>query len=288
MKTIETHNPDEIDIRELLTTLKKRQKMILLVTLLSVLLAVAYVSVAKPVYQVQAMIELGKINAGRKNEITLDNLNDVKQKLEYLYGVHSKKKRVYPKVKAITISKNSKGILSVIVEGHSNEGATTLLNKIVKKIETQYAAKVKSYSDTQKELIQLTKTDIETTTHNLGQVSKTLENYQDKIMHISAADAALAGIYTIQISQNQTQAQALQSRISALKSKVYDLELTITPLRIKKTHIIGSVEILDAPIKPKKVLIVIVALITGLMFSVFLAFFLEFLGESNRDLDAKV
>ena len=110
-----------------------------------------------------------------------------------------------------------------------------------------------------------------------------LGNYNQKIMNLSAQDAALAGIYTIQISQNQTRAQGLQSRIPALKAKEYNMKLSISPLRIKQTHIVGEVEVLEKPIKPKKLLIVIVAFITSLMFSIFLAFFLTFLSSLRNE-----
>ncbi len=53
------------------------------------------------------------------------------------------------------------------------------------------------------------------------------------------------------------------------------------------TEIIGNIITQDKPVKPKKKLIVIVAFITGLMLSVFLAFFLEFLrGMKEEEKDA--
>ena len=262
---------DTIDLRELFQTLQRRKKMILLITLLVTLLAAIYAWTAKPVYEVSAMIEIGKIN-----EESLDNVADIKQKLEYIYGVKSKKKRAYPKVKSIGMNKQAKGVFTVLVEGHSTEKAVTLVEKIVQKIEKEYKEKIDTYINTKKELIALTTEDIEMAKQNLKKIEKTLDNYSQKIMNITAEDAALAGIYTIQISQNQTRLQSLQARISALKANVYDKELSITPLRIKQTHIVGEVEALDKPVKPKKVLIVIVAFITGLMFSIFLVFFLEF------------
>ena len=48
-------------------------------------------------------------------------------------------------------------------------------------------------------------------------------------------------------------------------------------INIKMTQKIGDITVSDTPVKPRKKLIVIVAFITGLMLSVFLAFFLEFL-----------
>ena len=49
------------------------------------------------------------------------------------------------------------------------------------------------------------------------------------------------------------------------------------------THVIGSISISEDPIKPKKKLIVVVAFITGLMLSIFLAFFLEFIQGVKRE-----
>ncbi len=269
---------DVIDLKELWTVVAKRKKLIYAITILATLLAIVYAYMfAKPVYQVQAMVEIGKIDAGTKDESTLDDIIDLKQKLEYLYGTKSKKKRSYPKVKSISVAKNSNSIFSIAVEGRSNEEAVKLIDTIVKKVETDYADKVNTYIKTKKELIALTQSDIHDTGKNLENVQQSLKDYNQRIMSLSAQDAALAGIYTIQISQNQERAQALQSRISALKAKEYDIKLAISPLRVKPTHIVGEVEVLERPIKPKKLLIVIVAFITSLMFSVFLAFFLSFL-----------
>jgi len=47
--------------------------------------------------------------------------------------------------------------------------------------------------------------------------------------------------------------------------------------RVKMTQIVRELTIGEQPVKPKKKLIIIVSFIAGLMFSVFLAFFLEFL-----------
>ena len=274
---------DTIDLRELFQTLKRRKKIILLITLLVTFLASVYAWTAKPVYEVKAMIEVGKLEAGTKNEKSLDNVADIKQKLEYIYGVKSKKKRAYPKVKAIGVDTHAKGVFTVTVEGHSNEEAIELIEKILQKIEKGYQEKIDTYVNSKKDLITLTTEDIETAKLNLAKIEKTLDNYSQKIMNITAKDAALAGIYTIQISQNQKTIQSLQARISALKANVYSKELSITPLRIKQTHIVGEVEVLDKPVKPKKVLIVIVAFITGLMFAVFLVFFLEFMRSFKEE-----
>jgi len=271
-------NNDIIDLREIFKTLKKNKILIYAITGVMTLLAVLYAFVlSKPVYEVKAMIEIGKIEAGTKDEKTLGNVVDVKQKLEYIYGVKSKKKREFPRVKLIAIAKNSKGIFSIVVEGRDNSSAMQHINTVVQKLENDYAQKIKTYIDTQKELIDLTQKNIKQNQDNLVNIKNTLNNYHQKILNIAEKDAALAGLYAMQISQNQATQQKIQADISELMTEKFKLKLSMAPLRITKTHIVGEVESLDKPIKPKKALIIIVAFITALMFSIFLVFFLEFL-----------
>ena len=283
MHNEQQNNTEIIDLRELFKTLQKRKKFIYIFTALVTVFAIIYAYIlAKPVYEVRAMIQIGKIYAGTKDETPLDNLEDIKQKLQYLYGVNGKKGRNYPRVKSIIIPKNSKSIFAIVVEGRDNESATSRITKVTQALENNYAQKIKTYMDTQKELIALTQHDIIQSQKNLDDIQDTLKDYNKKILNITKKDAALAGLYTIQISQNQSRLSEIQSRISMLKTRYFDLKLSIAPLRITRTHIIGSVEVLNKPIKPKKALIVTVSFITSLMLSLFLAFFLEFISGLKK------
>lgn len=53
--------------------------------------------------------------------------------------------------------------------------------------------------------------------------------------------------------------------------------------KVKMTQLVGKIKIGEKSIKPKKKLIIIVTFITGLIFAVFLAFFLEFLRGMKRE-----
>lgn len=63
------------------------------------------------------------------------------------------------------------------------------------------------------------------------------------------------------------------------------LELMLLPYNYKNSHIVGSIRLSTKPYKPKKKLVVIVSFVTGLLFSIFLAFFIEFLAEAKRKRD---
>ncbi len=269
---------DKIDLKELFAVLKRRKKLIWSVTALLTLLALVYVFVAKPVYEVKTMIEVGQIDAK-----PIDNVNDIKQKLSYKYQVNVKGKKIeLPRVKTISVPKKSDRILSLIIHSNNNEEGIKYIQTVINKIETQYKEKTDAYTNSQKELITLTREDIKENTASLTQMKKELDKYSQKIVSLKSEDAALAGIYALQIGQKQTQLQNLKKYISQLKTKEQKLKLSITPLMIKPTHIVGEIETLDKPIKPKKLLIVIIAFITGFMLSVFLAFFLEFIRNSRE------
>ena len=86
---------DKIDLRELFAVLKRRKKMIWGVTGFFTLLALVYVFVTKPVYEVNAMIQIGQIDAK-----PIDNINNIQQKLNYEYQVYVKDIKIeLPRVK---------------------------------------------------------------------------------------------------------------------------------------------------------------------------------------------
>lgn len=270
---------NKVDLRELFSILKIKKNLIYLITALFTLLALVYVLVSKPVYEVKTMIEVGQIDAK-----PIDNVNDIKQKLSYEYQVNVKKKEIeLPRVKTISLPKNSHSIISLVIHSNTNEEGIKYIQTVINKIETQYKEKTDAYTNSQEEFITLTQEDIKENTVSLMQMKKELDAYNQKIISLKSEDPALAGIYTLQIGQKQTELIELQKYISELKNKEQELKLSISPLMIKPTHIVGEIETLDNPIKPKKALIVIVSFIVGLMLSIFLVFFLEFLRGPKKE-----
>ncbi len=100
------------------------------------------------------------------------------------------------------------------------------------------------------------------------------------------------------ISMNSNKEKILTSTLPSLHRKLEELkqislvsleekrkliELSMQPHNYHNTAIIAKLVTQDKPVKPKKVLILIVTFITGLMLSIFLAFFLEFINDLNSE-----
>jgi LPS O-antigen subunit length determinant protein (WzzB/FepE family) len=278
-----TYTPvDKIDLRELFSVLKRRKILVMLVTLIVTILAVIYLLMAKPVYEIKSIVEVSLID-----DKPVQSINDTKQKLDFTYEVDVKNKEIeLPVVSEISIPKKTTSLLVIKTQGYSNEDAVTLMTKIVDEITTQENEKITIYKDTVKEKLAQVEADILRNEKTATELKAKIADYENKFLSISKKDAALAGIYAIEIGKKESELYSMVNRISTLRSQKNDLALSISDLRIQPTRVIGDFEVLDKPIKPKKALIVVVAFITGLMLSVFLAFFLEFIRSPKEEENA--
>ena len=71
--------------------------------------------------------------------------------------------------------------------------------------------------------------------------------------------------------------------ITKLEEELNTLKSLMKPYNYKNTEVIGNIILNDYAVKPKKTLIVIVAFVTGLILSVFLVFFLEFIRGIRKE-----
>ena len=273
------YEENTIDLRELWAVLRKRKRLIWLITGVITLVVLAYVLLIRPVYEVKGVVELAQID-----KKAVQDANDLKQKLSFIYGVNAKgKKREYPLIEAITLPKKSKNLLVVTARGYNNASAKEKLESVIEYLKKVQNREIDIYIQTQKKRLALNTADLKRNQQLVAQIEKDLKDYKKKLLSISKQSAALAGIYSIEIGKKQTELNNIINKIYALRNTQNSIELSISPLKIHKTVIVGSIEELDKPVKPKKTLIVVIAFITGLMLSVFFVFFLEFIQSERKE-----
>ena len=274
---------DVIDLRELFSILKRRKKLIGAVTGLLTVLAIVYAFfIAKPVYAVKGIMEIARIDKKPVRDI-----NNLKQRLKTLYDMDRKGGKIeFPIVSKINIPKATTNLLEITTQGYSNDTAQQKLKEIISYATIRQNEQIKNYISIQKQKLQLNQNEIKKNTLLEEEIKQDMINYKNKLQNISKEDAALAGIYSIEIGKKQSELNTLSDRKYYISNQKNDLELSISPAKIEMAQSIKT-EISDHPIKPKKKLIVIVAFITGLMLSVFLAFFLEFIGGMKKEEDSE-
>ena len=130
-----------------------------------------------------------------------------------------------------------------------------------------------------------------------GKYSSLKREYIDNLDTLKILVSKTSGVSTsipkktklLTISINSNDKTHIKKKLEEAISYVLDRHKELAKLysgqnaKIKMTQLVGDITVGDTAIKPKRKLIVIVAFITGLMLSVFLAFFLEFIGGMKKE-----
>lgn len=160
---------------------------------------------------------------------------------------------------------------------YSNTDAKKYLQEIVNTLIAHQNKVLDEYISLQKKHLQRLSKDEKEIQKIIVSFEKKEKDYDEKIIRLEKKNPALAAIYSLEVGKQFSQMNKLRETLLKQQSKHSELEVLIAPVNIKPTHIIGEIEVLENPIKPKKKLIIIVAFITSFILAVFLVFFLEFI-----------
>ncbi len=342
--SLQVHEDDTIDLRELFHVLKKRKKLIWFTTALITLLALIYSLTLTPWWQVNSTLEIGNYIDHKTGEtIYLENGEGVSERLKVQYiDVYKHTNDRDTKIISINSSKKNPQFISITALGKDNQLAETEIQKVIDDLGNKHQiiideiiAKKQSILDgIDRNIFQLKHLKITDITEKIDYIKKVELSVIDKKIatvesnlknSIRQKDEAIRNLTSLNneaslAALRMAQIQGEEYRISGNEMKLIDLNTrkqrllaTVLPSlkrdleRIKKidlialqekrkltvlsmqphnyhnTEIVGSIIMQDKPVKPKKALIVIVSFITGLIFSIFLVFFLEFLQGMKKE-----
>ena len=357
---------NQINLGELFSVLKRRKKLIWLVTTLFTLLALIYVFMAKPVYEVKSNVEIGFID----ENLVVDSAT-LEKRLKLVFNVEGKQKigkEFVSSVSGITTNKKLKNFIEIKTEAISNEEGLKKNKEVVKYTQDLYREKIDQYIlDTnnsiqvkEKSIVIIDKFEIKNIneeieilqTQRIPEINDEIKFYKnielvslerkiklhtEKLKEYTQAindlykkgeEEASRTTSSIQMANYQSLILNSQDRIETLelsrekilnktiinlqqerdninnktikkleyqakvtlgnekekyREEIVKLKNGISKQNLSNSRVVGEYIIQDHPVKPKKLLIVIVAFITGLMLSVFLAFFLEFLQGTKEE-----
>ena len=278
LKTQTVYN-DEIDLYELFLTLKKRWKVIALTTLIVFTFAVIYIFTAKPVYKSDFTInDIYKYENRSDNQIIKEPLlypNEIKLLIDKMSKLIEQNK--YDQLaKLLNINENlAKDLKDIQVSTDRKDKSFIKIeiyaysNKNFKRFETAILDYLNNNPYVQKE-VNLIKEKMISDINNINEAIKEADKLKGKVVELLSNKSNILGFNPADID----------IKIANLKTKKQELEKQLKELKFEAKV---SVFTPDKPYKPKKALILAVSLITGLIFGIFLAFFLEWLeGVKNR------
>ena len=250
---------DEIDLKELFKVLSKRKIFIFTFAIIITIFAAAYSFIAKPTYEVKAVIEVGSYTNTNTNTNTntIENPQNLMKKIEISH-IDNLQKESLASLQTVALVKNTTNLIELVVHSSSNEKALAEMTKITEEIINDHKVKTDNYIAT-----------VQTKLDNLLAQKKQYETNGAKEVKVSV--------------ENFPSFSRYGTTMLDMTNQIEDLKLSISKNNLINTHVVGKITSNQDPIKPKKSLIVVVSFVTSLILAIFLVFFLEFLKGNKND-----
>jgi len=202
---------DEIDLRELIKTILKYKKLIVIFTLVITALAIVYVFIKKPVYEIQSNIMIGQINGKPVASNT-----EVSEYIKALYKkeIEKKFKKMPPAyLSNVTLPKKTDTFLTLTIDGLNNQYDLEKKNQILKNIQDAYNFKIKKYIISQQNKLQNLTTQLKSI-----DIEK-IKNIHDKIKNLNYK---IKIIKTVDKNKIKNNIKNLNYKIKVIKTERVD------------------------------------------------------------------
>lgn len=239
---------DEISLRELWERLMRGKRTILLVTILFLAMAGAYLGLSTTVYESKGMVQIGRVA-----DKPIDNGPQLASRLMNAYTPLNTEvaARQLPKLYAVTPDKDDLTILTLIVRGKSPAQAQAYLQGILNKL----IASERAIYD---QAVQVRQAQLAQLQHQYQSMVKTGVQTTDR----KGADAASQALALLEQSQRMSAASAMLGQIAADQN-------ALSPVSTRPTEITQQPTDDPKAVQPKKLVILILALFGGLIIGIF-------------------
>ncbi len=302
---------DEIDLKELFKTIWAKKIFIVIFTLVVTILAGFYAYSKTPIYEAKALLEIGEY---KKNPV--DDAVALEKKLSTIFiDMEKNLKDKTSQISNISVVKGLKNFLEIKSESTSNEEAKNEILKVLTFVQNEHE-KILDDVKKQKEMelrnidlqiddiksksVALIDKKIENNIKNLKSLEEQLKQIDENLKKIDTLNPSLAAlklmekrditnsINTITIQNFELESkkdELLTTTLYKLEESKKIIELSLLPHNYKNTQIVGEIMTNDFPTKPKKILIVAVAFVTGFIISIFLVFLFNFIKQNANRTD---
>lgn len=302
---------DEIDLKELFKTIWAKKIFIVIFTLVVTILAGFYAYSKTPIYEAKALLEIGEY---KKNPV--DDAVALEKKLSTIFiDMEKNLKDKTSQISNISVVKGLKNFLEIKSESTSNEEAKNEILKVLTFVQNEHekilddVKKQKEMelrnidlqiSDIKSKSVDLIDKKIENNIKNLKSLEEQLKQIDENLKKIDTLNPSLAAlklmekrditnsINTITIQNFELESkkdELLTTTLYKLEESKQIAESLLLSHNYKNTQIVGEIMTNDFPTKPKKILIVAVAFVTGFIISIFLVFLFNFIKQNANRTD---
>ena len=252
-----------------------KRKILIFVGTLVCMVAGGIVNLRLPeIYRAEALISIGKTVNSRSVSLSpsfalVDTPKYLAESIPAEYGLNTEEALKYP-LKAEVVRAPS--MIKVIQEGPDRRRVGKLLKGVVNKLIGNHLRKTESSIQPYRIHIENLEADIKEFQKSVAQMEAQLEEWRSEKMNIEKTDPAAVVSLQQTLWNRETDLRNIQKDLLSYRSFVDNL-------KEYKTKVVGGVKTKKNPVKPKKKLNVMIGGVVGLTMSLFLAFFIGYLGK---------
>lgn len=269
----------EIDLRELILGIWGKKLFIIIFTGVVTLLAILYVYTKTPIYEVETVFKIGDITDS-KGSRQLESSNTIINRLNIIHNINIPKEEL-TRLSSISIIKGSKNLIKIKVVSTSNEKALEKLKFIIDSIKSDHKIKIDNYLKIMNEKLNLLISEENRFNKETVELNKDINKKENSISDILKTNP-VAAVYTMNLNAKTNELIELKDKAYRLRNDITNIKISLLDENIQPTKILGEVITSKSPIKPKKILIVVVSFVTGFILSIFLVFFIQFVNSFRR------
>lgn len=286
MKENEIYRDDEIDLVELFATLWNGKIKIIVITVVFLVVGILYTLIATSWYKASALVEVGYYNINENGVIKSIMLEEPKNIIEKLKTRYiDLLKDVEGKdvdVKSVNEIKNNNKFFSIEVIGKSNEKAVKMIDEMIQSVSDEHKKIIDGYISSQKVKLANIEDQIKVLQNDkMGETENQINNVEQNLQ-MQKAGALNDILSALQKELKElTYIQKIELKNTLLGQKSV-IEFTLKPSNYKNTSIVSQIITSKHPEKPKKFIILAVALLAGAMIGVFWVLFTDFMKKRKE------
>ena len=250
---------DEITLLDIWQILVARKWVILSMPIIALLLGLLYLLQATEIYECSARILVGQAGVGRQ----VENPAVIVQKIAEKYRVYDNTvSRDLPRVSSVVHDKKDTGIIVQIKTADATaKGAKQYLEQVVAEI----LAGQRTLFEQEMELKQ---TRLKTLSDRLEAVETFQQELEGRIAKVGQQDPAQAAVLAVEKGN-------FLKLASDLKRERYTLQTEMSSVVFYPAELVGVPHLPSRPIKPKRIIVILLSGISGLLLGIMAAFLAE-------------
>ena len=260
---------DEISLVDLWLVVRRNYWWLLAGLLIGTAAAIAYTTLATPVYESRASIQIGNVpGPGLNATVLIEDPNALSVELIDEYGpkiVSGTARTPYLAKKEVKVRNN---ILDLAAVGHRPEELIDFLKRIVAKILQRHQ---QSYVNA----IEPLRERIAAIDRQAGILTTQMKELGDLIARLKESSPVQASLVAIERGHLYANLDQLE------RDRVVLQQLTATTYA-GPTKVIAQPELAETPVSPKKLVAIVVGIVLGLVLGLLAVFFKEFFASVRR------